>query len=196
MTTPPKKVTYDSIAEYKLLRLQFGDELPLLIERFKMHNWTHQTNRNQVRFGIECADPFKTILGQAINKLTKGHIPEWSDEMAAVLCDAIKGMAKSVAWMSGIQLDIECEETSWIHSIDVQDAFKIEDVCSRMITGVIHNILFDTEGELLGSVNDGEGGSLGRVSMFKCIHCFNAVDAAIHSAYVHKQPVCGGCKLD
>ncbi len=167
MTTSSKKVTYDSIAEYNLLRLQFGDELSRLIERFKMHNWTHRNSTNQVRFGIECADPFETMLGQAINKLTKGHIPEWSDEMAAVLCDAIKGMAKSVAWMWGIQLDIECEETSWIHSIDVQDAFKIEEVCSRMIVGVVNNILFDTERKLLGSINDGEGGSLGRVSMFK-----------------------------
>lgn len=198
MTTAPKKVIYDSIEEYKLLRLQFGDELPLLIERFKIHNWTHRNSRNQVRFGIGFADPFrdtfKKILCQAINKLTKAHIPEWSEEMATVLCDAIHGMAKSVAWMAGIQLDIECEATSWIHSIDVQDAFKIEDVCSRMITGVVHNILFDTEGDLMGVNNEGEGGSLGRVSMFKCTHCENAIDVAIHSVY--NPPVCGGCKLD
>jgi hypothetical protein len=116
------------------------------------------------------------VLSDALSKLTKSEIPEWTKTTAEIMGDAVRGLARSITYLNAARLYMECPETCWMHHVELQDGFKDREVCNTMIVGIINNMLFDTESHVMGTDTDG---MLRKVRLFVCPICERMVDEII-----------------
>ena len=168
------KVIYDSFDEYKVLCEQFKTDLPQLISDNRIDDWTYSNYDYKTKFGIEFSNRFEYAFVLALSKLTKNKIPNWVNETSEILGNSIRGIAKSVSRMKNIRHSVvSCSDCGQEDVIEVQGGFEDHIICNIMIEGMINNVLFDTEGEEMGS---DECGMLRKVRLFTCETCSNLVD--------------------
>ena len=192
------KVLYDSLDEYNQLCRQFKEELPQLLRDNKIDNWAYtEVGSHETKFGVCIFNRFETVLSDALSKLTKSEIPEWTKTTAEIMSDAVRGLARSITHLNAARIYMECPETCWMHHVELQDGFKDREVCNTMIVGIINNMLFDTESHVMGTDTDG---MLRKVRLFVCPVCENMVDEIIDftipAANAHHFPnprACGDC---
>ena len=170
------KVIYETFDEYKVLCDQFKSELPQLIHDNRIDDWTYAdyTNVNNTNFGIQFSNRFENALALALSKLTKNKISYWVKNTAEILGNAIRGLAKSVSRMKNIRHSfVSCSDCGQEEVVIVQEGFEDHIICNILIEGMINNVLFDTEGEEMGTE---QCGMLRKVCLFKCEICSNLVD--------------------
>ena len=203
------KVIYNTFDEYKVLCDQFKNDLPQLIHVNRIDDWTYAnySNVRNTNFGIQFSNRFENALVLALSKLTKDKIPYWVKNTAEILGNAIRGLAKSVSRMKNIRHSIvSCSDCGQDEVVEVQEGFEDHIICNILIEGMINNVLFDTEGEEMGSAmysvaslieeegiqvfNKQSGrenptgscreneqcGMLRKACLFKCETCSNLVD--------------------
>lgn len=167
MTTTTGKVLYQSLDEYNLLRKDFETILPQLIRVNRIDDWTYYDIYYKTKFGIQFSNRFEGVIFEALSTLTKNQVPDWTKTTTDILSNAIRGMAKSVSRMKHMRHSVVvCSDCG-------NEGFEDREVCNIMIVGMINNVLFDTEGEEMGS---DECGMLQAIRQFKCGKCSNLVD--------------------
>lgn len=184
------KVIYDSLDEYKVLCKQFKTDLPQLISDNRIDDWTYSDYDYKTKFGIQFSNRFEGVLFEALSTLTKNQVPDWTKSTADILSDAIRGMAKSVSRMKHIRHSVVvCSYCENEEVVEMDEGFEDREVCNIMIVGMINNVLFDTEGEEMGS---DECGMLQKVRLFKCGKCSNLVDEIFEEELYN---ICVNCEV-
>lgn len=170
MANTTGKVIYDSVEEYFALRAEFEANLPRLIKDHYFDMWTY----SNAEFGVQFSNRIEPALSQALSKLTKGEVPEWTKDATDIFSDAIRGIAKSVSKMAGLKPCVAiCSNCGKDDEIEMQEGFENRKICNIMCVGLITNVLFDTEAREVGGE---EWGLLRKVRLFKCPGCEKLTD--------------------
>jgi hypothetical protein len=151
-----KKVKYNSYEEFEKLRDEFKSKLPEIIRKSKMDDWRyHDWFLKRWEFGVKRSNKFE--IDKELNILTKGQNELWVEHITKIIDSAIRGLAYSI---------------SLVKNDTLEEPFYNEELCNKMITNMIINILFGID----ENYSNGTHHELERLYVFVCRDCNKETD--------------------